>query len=65
MRKIALCSDMVSVRGKRHPVRLLLGSDYAAQWKTVCHNGATATLPFVHCKSTRWPSEKQRALDEA
>jgi len=61
----ALLRDGVWVRGERRPVRLLLGSDYAAQCDVLGHNGASATQPCLGCKSTRGPSKAQALLDVA
>jgi len=61
----SLLRDGVWVRGVCRPVRLLLGSDYAAQCDVLGHKGASATRPCLECKSTRCPSKAQRLLDAA
>jgi len=49
----------------RRPVRLLLGSDYAAQCDVLGHKGASATQPGLGCTSTRCPSKAHSLLDAA
>ena len=61
----ALLRDGVLVRGVHRPVRLLLGSDYAAQCNVLGHKGESATQPCLGCKSTRFPSVAQAVLDDA
>jgi len=61
----ALLLDGVWVRGVRRPVRLLLGSDYAAQCDVLGHKGASATQLCPVCRSTRSPSGAQAVLDAA
>ena len=61
----ALLLDGVRVRGVRRPMRLLLGSDYAAQCDVLGHKGASATQPCLVCRSTRSPSGAQAVLDAA
>jgi len=51
------------VHGARRPMRLILGSDYAAQCYLLGHQGATATQPCLMCRRTRWHSVRQAALD--
>jgi len=59
----ALMRDGVIVHGARRPVRLILGSDYAARWYLLGHQSATATQPCLMCRRTRWQSVRQAALD--
>jgi len=61
----ALLLDGVRVRGVRRPMRLLLGSDYAAQCDVLGHKGASATQPCLVCMSTRSPSGAHAVLDAA
>ena len=61
----ALLLDGVWVRGVRRSVRLLLGSDYAAQSDVLGHKGASATQPCLFFRSTRSPSGTQAVLDAA
>jgi len=61
----ALLRDVVLVRGVHRPVRLLLGSAYAAQCNVLRHKGASATQPLLECKSTRCPSVAQAVRDDA
>jgi len=61
----ALLLEGVWVRGVRRLVRLLLGSDYAAQCDVLGHKGASATQPCLVCRSTRSPSGAQAVLDVA
>jgi len=61
----SLLRDGVWVWDVRRPVRLLLGSDYAAQCDVPGHKGASATQPCLGGKSTRCPSKAQKFLDAA
>jgi len=61
----ALLRDGVLVRGVDRPVRLLLGSDDAAQCNVLGHKGASETQPCLGCKSTRFSSVAQAVLDDA
>jgi len=61
----SLLSDGVWSRGVRRPVRLLLGSDYAAQCDALGHKGTSAKQPCLGYKCTRCPSKAQRLMDAA
>jgi len=47
------------------PVRLLLGSNYAAQCDDVGHERTSAMQPCIFCRRTRSPSCAQELLDAA
>jgi len=53
----------LDVRGERRPVRLLLSGDFESQTTVVGHKGPNATMPCLHCKSTKVPSIAHATLD--